>query len=96
MDNYTIEFINRVKEEVDPAEWFISGNCYCYDTNEECAYDIVPNGHIVEGSMLTFGTVLVIARTTESEPQVHSSSLAPVALVKSETLGILFDVYPII
>lgn len=96
MDNYTIEFINRVKEEVDPAEWFLFSNDYCYDTNEESAACIVPDGRLIEGSLLGHDTILVVARESDSEPRVKSHDFTPVAVIRSDKLGVTFDVYFII
>lgn len=93
MNNYVLEFINRVKEEVDPAEWFFFNNDYCFDTNEVSAYYIVPDGRLIEGSLLGHDTILVVARESDSEPRVKSSDLIPNAVIRSDKLGITFDVY---
>ena len=92
MDNYTIDFINRVKEEVDPTEWFLCNRIYAYDTNDDSASDIVPEGRLLEGSLLACETILVVARTSDTEPQVQSFT-TPNAVIRSDKLGITFDVY---
>lgn len=93
MDNYTIEFINRVKEEVDPAEWFLFNNDYCYSTNDVSAEYIVPGGRLIEGSLLGYPTIIVVARESDSEPRVKSLDITPNAVIRSDNLGITFDVY---
>lgn len=92
MDDYVIELINRAKEEVDPAEWYIIDNAYSYDTNEDAAAYIVPDGRIVEGSLLTHDVVLVVARLFDSKQRIESFN-SPIAVVYSDKLDITFDVY---
>lgn len=94
MDKNVIELINRVKEEVDPAEWFIIDNLYGYSTINVAAEYLIPNGRIVEGSLLAHDTVLVVARLFDSKQRIESEA-APIAVVYSDKLDITFDVYPV-
>lgn len=94
MDNNVTELINRVKEEVDPAEWYLADNAYSYDTNEDSAAYIVPDGRIIEGSLLTHDVVLVVARLFDSKQRIESEA-TPIAVVYSDKLDITFDVYPV-
>lgn len=95
MDNYTIDFINRVKEEVDPAEWFLCSRAYDYDTDDDSASDIVPEGRLIEGSLVDCDTILIVARTSDSQQRVQTF-IKPVAVIHSDKLCITFDVYDII